>query len=741
MCKKIISVLLCMVITVIFAMPTIALENTTTTVQEIIEPISNTTINTELQTLAIDEDFPNEKVIYHTPDTPIPTPRKVSSFVTADGIDLGITIENENSESGFGTASEQTRASSFTDSYKEIELSPLNSATTEFKDIISAGQLLIDSDASNYYFVLQGCCTDGEYYYFSFLVKYKIKDPNDPSEILTFEVDTRILCCRKNADGSFTKVALAYNLMDFIHHANDMTYNSDTDEVIIVCCEDGYYNEIYRVDADELQDTWGQTFYCEYVGCRASNIDYNATHGKYVVGLSGYLNYFAILDNDFQVIKTIGYASTGGSWVRQGICADENYIYSICYYLPDSKGYTDENENRIRIFDWEGNYIKTLNITVINGTNHIYELESIMFADGDFLLSFNCKNGVERFFKYVLLSDYTFYIQYCPDENVENYIGEYNNGNISSVMIRGLSTPLFKAKVSKNGKKFCGWYAYRAESDTWYYESPDSRPNGWYKEGQQPSGYEKYYYLDEQNVSLTGNPGEHVYMCAIWGNISIFFVKFLSNEGIGDEYGMTVFWGQSTQLKANQFTKNNREFVGWNAYWVEKNKWYYQDTDSNNRGWYKEGYQPVGYVKYVYNDGQSVAQTVHAGNHVQMHALWDEFYIQYNPNYAVIKVDKIKKQETGRYKQNIQNPITLYTNSDLHNKPTQNITISKFSFYRKEINKWLYEDANGNRGWYYAHYQPSGYTLYYKYAGSANYIGATAPPGEHLVIYAHWELI
>ncbi len=232
------------------------------------------------------------------------------------------------------------------------------------------------------------------------------------------------------------------------------------------------------------------------------------------------------------------------------------------------------------------------------------------------------------------LSDYTFYIQYCPDENVENYIGDYDNGNISSIMIRGISTLLRKHRVGISGNKFCGWTAYRVEVDMWYYESPDSS------------------------------------VC----------------------------------------------------------------------DWYKEGYEPEGYSKYIYEDEQNVKQTVHAGEHVQMYALWDEFYIQYNANGAAIKDTAIKMQELGKYQSGNTNPISRYTSSNVTDG--QILTFDGYYLYRREIDKWYYKSADGStHGWYKKGNQPSGYTLYIKtfpIVGSA-YLGGTAHPGEHLVLYAKWS--
>ncbi len=133
-------------------------------------------------------------------------------------------------------------------------------------------------------------------------------------------------------------MALSSGLMNKLYHINDMTYNTDTGEIIIACSWAGHRQEVYTIDAAKLQRSAAASeFEHHYISCRVAAIDYNSVHSRYIVGISGKLNYFAILDNDFNIIETIGYTAnqdTDNKWERQGICADEQYIYYLCFYCP-----------------------------------------------------------------------------------------------------------------------------------------------------------------------------------------------------------------------------------------------------------------------------------------------------------------------------------------------------------------------------------------------------------------------
>lgn len=604
---------------------------------------------------------------------------------------------------------------------------------------------------------MQGSCTDGDYYYFGYIVKERYHVSGDT--YAAKQTDSGILCVQKESDGSYTKIANhRFSEIDSgeheINHVNDLTYNSNIDKIVVAYCVSGYHNKLYLISPEQLQSNENLvSLESVLVSCKVASIDYNETRNSYVVGLSGGINKFAILDNDFDVVKVVGYDNYAyenhvedadgykRGWVRQSCCADNLRIYSMSFYEDERKNLTYTNENMVRVFDWNGNYIKTIRITVANGVDKIYESENIFMDDDDVIIGFNCLRSRNLDYCSLNLSELMFHVQYCPDENVDEYIGEFDNGNASSLIIKGVDTPLLKQRISITGKKFLGWTAYRTEVNKWYYKSPDGSDKGWYVAGQQPAGYTKSVYTDKQKVANTGYYGEHVLMCAQWEDTDKFFISFHSNTTTATIYYQDVTYGVSTPLRTNTFTKENRTFQGWHAYWAEKNKWYYKSSDGSTKGWYREGDQPVGYTKYLYADGQSVAGTAYAGGHIQMHTLWNEFTIQYNSYGKIIANANILPQKTAHYLAGNTNKLSFFVvDSEIYKNNTPQI--DGYYLYRKEIDKWYYQNTDGShKVWCYKDQQPEGYERYVKAKPSSGnaYLGVTALPGEHLVLYAKWD--
>ena len=320
------------------------------------------------------------------------------------------------------------------------------------------------------------------------------------------------------------------------------------------------------------------------------------------------------------------------------------------------------------------------------------------------------------------------------------------------MMFYGLTTPLRKARIQKDDKKFKGWTAYRVEQNKWYYRNADDTVREWYKEGSQPSGYTKFIYKDKANVSKTGAKGGHVLLCAQWESAKgKYTVSFMKNGGSGSMSDQSITYGTNTALRTNAYTKKKGDttlsFQFWNAYWPEKNRWYYINESSGEKGWYKEGYEPAGYTKYVYNNSQNVSKTVYAGSHVYMYAVWNEYYIQYNASEVTIEYGRVLDQHTGIYASGAHNTIQRYAGTDnkyyfldadrdLH---VANRSLRGYNLYRREINKWMYVNSAGTKNWYTKGGQPSGYQIYEREADSDIYLGATALPGEHLILYAVWQ--
>ena len=650
-----------------------------------------------------------------------------------------------------------------TEKFIDFTVNSLSSTNTDFQEMFDKsifakeGESYDISNEEFVYYVMQGSCTDGDYYYFGYLVKERYSISED--RYAARQIDSGVLCVQKTNDGSYINIAnhrfSELDLSEYeINHVNDLTYNSNIDKIVVACCVAGYHNKLYLISPEQLQSVQDlANLEDEFVSCKVASIDYNETRNAYVVGLSGTINKFAILDNDFDVVKVVGFNnyqyekpiedSEGYErrWTRQSCCADNLRIYSISFYSDERKNLTYTNENMVRVFDWNGNYIKTIRINVTNGVDKIYESENIFMDDDDVIIGFNCLRSRNLDYYSLNLSELMFHVQYCPDENVDEYIGEFDNGNASSLIIRGVETPLLKQRISITGKKFLGWTAYRAEANMWFYCLPDGSDRHWYVEGQQPEGHIKYIYKDKQGVSKTGYCGEHVLMCAQWEDTNKFYISFHSSATPGTVPTQEVTYGVSTPLRANTFTKTNRSFQGWNAYWAEKNKWYYEDTNSDTKGWYTEGEQPVGFKKYLYANKQSVAGTAYAGGHIQMHALWDEFTIQYNSRDKIIANANILPQKTAHYLTGNTNKLSFFVvDSSMYQNNIPKI--DGYYLYRREINKWYYQSTtDSHKVWCYKDQQPEGYELYVKekpLSGNA-YLGATALPGEHLVLYAKWD--
>lgn len=619
-----------------------------------------------------------------------------------------------------------------------------------FEGIYPQSSLLALGNCTRGYLSLQGGCFDGQYYYFAFLNKLN----------QDVEIDTFISCFEKNSSGDFVHVATKSGLHSMLRHANDMTYNPDTQEIVISCGNKNYENKIYTVKAVDLRSSGTPTFTLHYVSAKVSGIEYNATRGQYVAKIGGYLNGFAILDNDFNLIKYVGYENDASSgWVNQGITADNQYVYLL--HFNEDTPYS-EYCNRIIVFDWNGTYKKTIRLNIANaGVERIYECENIMIVNDKLQVGFTgMMSGANRGFYTLDLSSLTYHIQYCPDENVSQYKYQYNNTNVKSVMVGGISMPLRKFRVEKTNCEFVGWTAYRCEEDKWLYEVPNASGGvtlTWLKaDSASAAGLKKYIYADKQNVSQTTANGKHVLMCAQWRDTDYFFVKFIGNGGKTSanktEYDFAVQHGKATALPANQFFKSNRSFQHWNAYWAERNMWYYINSDTNQKKWFKEGYQEPGYVKYEYQDGQSVVQTAHKGGHIYMYAVWNEYTVYYDAGGALISKENIIESDKFVYNPDLttlKNYFETYDASNilLYSPATQgleNVQLSGYTLYRPDEDKSMYVDPDGTLKWLPGR-APScvvngiHYTLYERVITNDNYLGSTATPGETLILTAVWD--
>ena len=155
-----------------------------------------------------------------------------------------------------------------------------------------------------------------------------------------------------------------------MEHANDMTYNSKTNEVMVA-----YKYIVYVFDADTL----------EYKGERrlpfySPGFSYNAHNDTYVSFHGGDAYCLYIYDADFNLIKKSPEIEFYSGHVSQGICSDDKYIYNLFCVKNDGWGTGYKTYVRIRDYDFKlvniievkisGNY-EPENISVINGVFYI----------------------------------------------------------------------------------------------------------------------------------------------------------------------------------------------------------------------------------------------------------------------------------------------------------------------------------------------------------------------------------
>ena len=167
-----------------------------------------------------------------------------------------------------------------------------------------------------------------------------------------------------------TKQTVACSELLDLNHANDITYNEKTGELVIV------HNTprpkmLTFMDPDTLAVTRREELSCEIY-----SITYNAVRDTYMVGVSGGQRLRPV-SADLQNLTSSPYDATPTTshCTTQGICSDDTFIYCALY---DGKNKSSANmQNCITVYDWYGNYVGTINmwldkkepenISIVNG--------------------------------------------------------------------------------------------------------------------------------------------------------------------------------------------------------------------------------------------------------------------------------------------------------------------------------------------------------------------------------------
>lgn len=193
----------------------------------------------------------------------------------------------------------------------------------------------------------QGGCFDGRYYYqvYDKIVAYG-KEYENEDVVVKFDTQTGQVVAES--------APLAMN------HANDMTYNSKTGEIIVCNCM-GRKDKITRLRASDLAFISEDTIQLELDG-----IDYCPSRDQYACLLGGGQR-MAIMDANFrQVGDRLDPTTLTSGWTTQGICCDDEFIYCSLY-----------NPSAITVYEWSGAYVCTIMLPVANNSGEIENLTVI----------------------------------------------------------------------------------------------------------------------------------------------------------------------------------------------------------------------------------------------------------------------------------------------------------------------------------------------------------------------------
>lgn len=182
------------------------------------------------------------------------------------------------------------------------------------------------------------------------------------------------------------KETVMYSELLQLNHANDITYNKKTNELVIV------HNAprakmLTFMDPETLQVTRTATLPVSVYA-----ISYNETRDLYVVGVSGGQNLRTITaDFEYAGKKTFYATETTKHYTTQGITSDDTFIYCVLY---DSLHAGASNmQNVITVYDWYGKYVGTIHVDVDK-----LEPENISIVDGKItVLAYRPRKGGSLF--------------------------------------------------------------------------------------------------------------------------------------------------------------------------------------------------------------------------------------------------------------------------------------------------------------------------------------------------------
>ncbi len=199
----------------------------------------------------------------------------------------------------------------------------------------------------------QGGCTDGKYYYQAFIDRDNASsEANNTSRIVKTDLAT----------GKCVMISEKF----MAGHTNDLTYNPKTNQILVANNKPNY-TTITILDATTLKFIENVT-----IPNPIYSVTYSPERDIYFVGCSSSNNVRGITA-DFKLLDQNIHIADPSTWgfTTQGIGSDDTFVYTVLY---KSSG------NVIAVFDWYGNYVGTIKITLKSGSSTL-ESESIDVDD------------------------------------------------------------------------------------------------------------------------------------------------------------------------------------------------------------------------------------------------------------------------------------------------------------------------------------------------------------------------
>ena len=281
------------------------------------------------------------------------------------------------------------------------------------------------------------------------------------------------------------------------------------------------------------------------------------------------------------------YRSNYSDWKYEDGLATYNGLYVLgkgTYYLSLNTSSVDDPIDNV-----------TISINKKKASN--YEIKDVTFNVRGMPV---CKNIDNLKMSYVVGDEDIWYVSY-------SYLCSHNKG------------------YGSDGISF-----YRTNDKTWLCQSVDDYSLKWlsFSNSKVKSGKYVKYRCDYPKLKSYDfikmlNDGDNILIQTYW-TPSKYGVKYISNGGYGTMKNSYHYYGTAKSLRSNTYKHKTKKFVGWKAMYLKYGSvkyWYY--TNGKESGWYSEGYQPYGWKKYVFKNGEKLKEypDIYSCN-IRMYAVW-----------------------------------------------------------------------------------------------------------------------